>query len=479
MSLLILPQGAAADCQMKQVAKLDVTMSDSSPLAVAEIDYKPAKFLISSGAPRSYMSAATAAEFNLRLRAPDRPFKVNVFGASTDAQLGMPKDFSIGGGFFNNFEFIVGGGDPPRGSAGSLGQNVLGSGDVEYDLSHGNIRLMRVDGCADHMLAYWAKAGESYSQVDLLRQPGWSTATIAPATLNDVAIKVLFSSGNPQSLVSPQAAERVGVKLDSPQVVEVGDIRGMGAGITKSYITRFSKFKIGDEEIRNVQVRIADLGVSAIDMVLGADFFLAHRIYVANEQQKVYFTYNGGPVFDLSRTPIVADRTAAEPEPADAESFSRRGAAFAARRDFDHALADLNRACELDPRNPDYFYQRGRIFAQQGLARRALDEYYRSLELKPDHVLALLARADISLSGKDLLAARADLDAADKFATKQSSIRLELARRYIRLDAFPMVISELDPWIEFHAADFNLAEALNDRCWARASQKCGSCQGTR
>jgi hypothetical protein len=36
-------------------------------------------------------------------------------------------------------------------------------------------------------------------------------------------------------------------------------------------------------------------------MLLGADFFLSHRIFVSNEQHKVYFTYNGGPVFSASR----------------------------------------------------------------------------------------------------------------------------------------------------------------------------------
>ena len=207
-----------------------------------------------------------------------------------------------------------------------------------------------------------------------------------------------------------------------------------------------------------------------IDMLLGADFFLAHRIYVANNQQKMYFTYNGGPVFDLSRTPAVADRTPDETEPTDAEGFSRRGAAFASRRDFDHALADLNRACELDPKNPEYFYQRGQVFSQRGLSARALDEYYRALELKPDHVLALMARADISLSRKDLIAARADLDSVNRMAAKQADIRLALANRYERLDAFSMAIAQLDPWIEFHAVDLRLAEALNGRCWSRASQ---------
>ena len=38
-------------------------------------------------------------------------------------------------------------------------------------------------------------------------------------------------------------------------------------------------------------------------MLLGSDFFLAHHIYVAYSQDKVYFTYNGGPVFDLNALP--------------------------------------------------------------------------------------------------------------------------------------------------------------------------------
>jgi len=35
-------------------------------------------------------------------------------------------------------------------------------------------------------------------------------------------------------------------------------------------------------------------------MLIGADFFLSHRVYVASSQNRLYFTYNGGPVFDLS-----------------------------------------------------------------------------------------------------------------------------------------------------------------------------------
>jgi len=34
-------------------------------------------------------------------------------------------------------------------------------------------------------------------------------------------------------------------------------------------------------------------------MLLGADFFMSHRIYVANGRRMIYFTYNGGPVFSV------------------------------------------------------------------------------------------------------------------------------------------------------------------------------------
>jgi hypothetical protein len=32
-------------------------------------------------------------------------------------------------------------------------------------------------------------------------------------------------------------------------------------------------------------------------MLLGADFLRAHRVYVAHSQRRMYFTYEGGPVF--------------------------------------------------------------------------------------------------------------------------------------------------------------------------------------
>jgi hypothetical protein len=52
-----------------------------------------------------------------------------------------------------------------------------------------------------------------------------------------------------------------------------------------------------------------------VDMLIGADFFLSHRIYVANSQRKLYFTYNGGPVFNLTAEPQGPDNDRAPNSP--------------------------------------------------------------------------------------------------------------------------------------------------------------------
>ncbi len=70
--------------------------------------------------------------------------------------------------------------------------------------------------------------------------------------------------------------------------------------MVRTYIAPFASFKFADgEEIKNARLRVADIDFEIADMLIGADFFLSHRIFVGNNQGKIYFTYNGGPVFDL------------------------------------------------------------------------------------------------------------------------------------------------------------------------------------
>ena len=409
----------------------------------------------------------------------------------------MAKPFSIANANIPNMEFLVAGSEAGSGSSGVLGQNFLVNWNVEYDLAKGAIRLFKDSDCSRQFLAYWDLQNQQPITVtDIEKVSLRYPFAIAHAYINGEKIRVLFDSGASRSLLSLKAAERAGVKVDSPGVIDGGPTRGFGRNMVRTYIAPFASFKFADgEEIKNARLRVADSDLGDADMLIGADFFLSHRIFIGNNQGKIYFTYNGGPVFDLRPTsksaapdqaPDASAQTAdAKPQesnaksqepnanpplavPEDAAALARRGTASAGRGDDERALADLTRAVELAPSNPDYLYERGQILLRRKEPTKALDDFNAALELRPDFIPALLSRAQMRINMRNVPEARADLDAVDRIAAKQADARFELALEYLRADLLPPTIAQFDIWMAAHREDSRMAIALSGRCKARA-----------
>jgi tetratricopeptide (TPR) repeat protein len=155
-------------------------------------------------------------------------------------------------------------------------------------------------------------------------------------------------------------------------------------------------------------------------------------------------------------------------EPKDAAAYSRRGTAFAARRDFQHAIADLTQACELAPDEPNYFYERGIARRDSGQPVPALADFDQAIKIKFDHVPALTARAELRLQNGDAATAVEDLEAADRAAAKEADVRYRLGLDYQHADLMPQSVAQLDLWIAAHGDDARLGAALGNRCWAKA-----------
>jgi len=460
--------------------------------------------MLDSGAFWSVISAAAAEQFKLGTR-PWFGVTVQGVGGTTSASLATVKKFNLAGVELSNIQFVVGGSEVGSDAVGVLGQNFLEKFDVEYDLANGMIRLLKDTDCSHVVLAYWVKPDQPYSVLDIARTTPQEPHTATAVYINGVKTHVWFDTGAWASVLSLKAAERAGVKLDTPGVIDVGYTSGIGPSLVKSYIATFSSLKFGDEgeEIQHARLRIADMDLGATDMLIGSDFFLSHRIFVANSQHRLYFTYNGGPVFNLasqsaahsqpSATAQLSAQSSTQPEPsdlpspplspqsavtpsadkkpddpADAAALVRRGAAFAGRRDFDHALADLNRAVELEPTNAGYLYQRGRVFWLKGDGAAALADFDNALELEPTHLQARMARAEFRTAAKDIPGATADLDVVDRLLAKPSNIRLDMARIYESAELFGPAVIQYDFWIPAHPEDAQRAAAYARRCLDRA-----------
>jgi tetratricopeptide (TPR) repeat protein/predicted aspartyl protease len=491
----LLPFASYAACK-RSAAELPVTIQGTRPVIDAKFNGQDVKLLFDSGASFSMISSAAVEQYKLATGPAPFGFVMRGVGGSTMPSIAIVKTFTIANVDVRNLGFLVSGNEVGGGGGvGLMGQNFLEKWDVEYDLAKGMIRLLKDEDCRKSFLAYWVKPGEPFTTISIQKTSPTEPLTMGAAYVNGVKIRVIFDTGAALSVLTLKAAERAGVKIDSPGVADGGLFRGIGRNFVKTYVAPFDSFKFEDgEEIKHIRLRVADLNLEEADMLLGSDFFLSHRIFVANSQSKLYFTYNGGPVFNLKTATQpapdapVADPTAGASQPSqagqegqsgsedhkaadehlDAAALVRRGTASAGRRDFEHALADLTRASELEPTNAEYIYLRGQVYLQKGDADKGVADVDRTLELKPDHVHALMTRAELRIRANKPADARADLDAIDKFAAKQADIRYQLGFAYQRINLQPSAITQFDLWIPTHDEDARLANARNGRCRARA-----------
>ncbi len=494
MVLAAAAQPVRAACSLGKEASLPVTMLGAEPTVEVKLDGKPARLTVDSGAFFSTLSPAGAGQ--LGLRTYPAPFGLHVMGVNGEAEVSATKvaSFGLAGVQVPNVEFLVGGGslDGAMGLMGLLGRNVLNVADVEYDLAHGQLNLLKPQGCGSQPLAYWSSTPPSV--LEMSRRSDRDTSASGYVRINGHDLRATFDTGSNSSVLTRAGARKAGLSVDGPGAVRAGYTTGLGRKRLASWIVPVDSIKVGDEEIKHTKVRVGDLEMADVDMLIGADFFLSHHVYIANSQRRIYFTYNGGPVFDLSvksnaapppeptstvaaasspgagagASAPAASATPTTDEPTDADGYSRRGQAYVARRDYVHALADLSRAVELAPDNPRYLRERAQLrlaTRQPFLAMADLDQV---LKLTPDDAEAHLIRARLRASGRDRAGEEADVDAADKAAPKQADLRIALGSFYTALDRYDQAVAQYDQWLAAHAGDSREPAALNGRCWARA-----------
>jgi tetratricopeptide (TPR) repeat protein/predicted aspartyl protease len=484
----LLPLPTHAECK-RAALELPVTIAGTRAIINTKINHKDARFLFDSGMFFSMMSEASAAEYQLKVGMAPFGLRISGVGGTATPGLAIVKVFTLANIDIPNVEFLVGGGDGGNATVGILGQNFLEKWNVEYDLAKGMIRLFRDTDCNGKFLAYWAtQQSLPYTEMHIDKVTPQKPHAIGSAYVNGEKIRAIFDSGAFASTLSLKAAERAGIKIDAPGVTDGGFIRGIGGSLVKSYIVPFASFKFADgEEIKNARLRVADMHLDIADMLLGADFFLSHRVFVANSQDKIYFTYNGGPVFNLKAADAKvaalpgdgadpaapggikppADAKPAASGPEDADALARRGTASAARHDYDGALTDLTRALELDSGNPEYLYERGRVLVAKQEYPKALADFDRAIELKPDYVVALMSRAEMRIGAKRPAEAITDLEAVDKIAAKQSDVRFEMGFAYERAERFAPAIVQFDLWLAAHGDDARRFYAYQGLCHGR------------
>lgn len=462
----------AGQCQQRKIGELPIEMSGSLPIVSTKINGTAVRFFLSAGSAYSMIWSDAARRYQLPIT------KGYIATVNTFEFLGVP---------FSNVQFTIrnSSADDP---AGFIGQNVLQISDEEYDLANGVVRFFKPLGCDQQPLAYWATT-IPYTSVPLQSKFEGFLTLVATSVVNGRDITAWLSTGSPRSYLSLDAAARIGITPTSPGVTYVAT-----TGLGKVWSAPVDSFQLGGEKVGHTHLLFVEYARMPYDMVLGNDFFLSHRIYVAYGQNKLYFTYNGGPLFNLDLPQVLAGKETppatldlsahaasttggqAEPgAPNDADGFRREGMAYAAMREFDRALADLTRACGIAPTDAENYYDRGTIYWQAEQFKAALDDFSTAIRLQPGDMDAHLARAQLLRLHPDANPAatsadiETDLAAASRLAAPDAAVRLSLYFEYQEIRDYSAALSQINQWLDKHPVKNDQALGLNDRCWLRAS----------
>lgn len=472
IGILLAGQAWADGCQLKEYGTLPVEMIGNRAITTVKINGADTHFILDTGAFFNTMSNANALSLGLKLELAPFGFRVNGVGGSASVQQAHVKQFGILGTTLENIDFIVGGSDAGH---GLLGANLLDVADLEIDLAHGKMTLFKADHCDKASLAYWVKDGQyNVADIESSDHKG-DRRTFFDVTINGKKVRALLDSGAVATVLGRDAAERVGIDLNAPDVRAGGKSSGIGAKVMKSWIVNIDTFSVGTETIQHSQMQVIDGKIgNNTDMLLGVDFLLAHHMFIGNGKKKAYFTYNGGRVFTFASASSDSDKPDAGAgvdesgdKPKTAEDYFLLGQAHLSRGETNAAQADLDEAIRLTPDNSAYYVARAKAHEAGKQFDAELADLDKALSLDPKNTDALMMRAGLRFARKDRAGAASDVTAAADLAPPGSPLERAVASFYIRLDQPFTALPLLGNWIRRHDDDAKLGDALAERCWAR------------
>ncbi len=319
---------AAEGCKMLQIGEVDITMNGPEPLMAASINGHEVHMLLDTGAGRSLIWKSAAKDLGLSLQYDSGQFYG--VGGGQQASLAWVDDLGFAGGHIHKVQLYASGrGGFEDGTAGVIGEDLLSSMDVEIDLSAGKLRMFKPKNCKGDEVVYWSDSFFMVPMQNLNLHSSWPEAEVS---LGGHTVLALFDTGASFSGVSKEGLRASGVSPET-SASDAGSTHGIGSKGVDTQVAKFPQLTIGQETIQHARLRIADLFEddravqlgsliarstmeAKPDMLLGADFFLAHRVLIARSQGKIYFTYKGGPIF--SAPPATVETPAPNVPPAGA-----------------------------------------------------------------------------------------------------------------------------------------------------------------
>jgi predicted aspartyl protease len=299
--LLGVTTAAQADCKLAEMAKLPLEIRGNQAFIPGKLRGEPIRVLVDTGAGRTMFDLSVVKKAGLSIE--DAPYRAMGLGGEMRLQQATFDDLEIGGMKVPTKRLLVNASGFRGAFAGLLGFDFFGKVDIELNFKAGEMKLFQPADCEGSVLAYWAP--DKADSVDMLAS---KDGIEIPVSINGATFRASLDTGAYTSVAGRKVADYFGLETSG-----AGKSYGADNRALENAFHKFETFEIGAETIRNPTMRLssgmatgfANTGSrmedrsGAVDVLLGFDFMRSHRIFVSNSQRRVYFTYEGGPVFPV------------------------------------------------------------------------------------------------------------------------------------------------------------------------------------
>ena len=408
---------AASNC-ITGAVEWPIRLSAGNKLLIdGSINGQKIDIALDTGAMNTQIMRSEAARLGLK-PSWTRGFRMWGVGGETDVEHVLVDEIKIGQATRKNwYMFVTGEQDVGGEFSVLLGDDFFQHFDVEFDLAHSAVRLFLAKDCVASM-AYWTTDAVGELAIEPVKEA--QPRIVFIVQINRRPVRAVLDSGAANTLLNKSVAAQLGVAPGMPGVVAAGRTSGVGKSAVDVWIAPFQSLAIGSETIADAIIPFAELP-NEIPMLLGADFLRAHRVLVAHSQRKVYFTYAGGPMFQLANY-----EAALGINPRNANALLGRAKALFDKKEYERAIADYDSVVRINPQLADAFIGRGNAWGAKGDLDRAFADYDAAVGIDPQSARAFANRASIWYERKDY--DRAIADVARAIAIDPRLVRAYLLR---------------------------------------------------
>ncbi|OAG77622.1 Aspartyl protease [Acetobacter malorum] len=274
-------------CHHERIARVPLHDDQGFLNIPVEINKHAASMIVDTGAEGSLLSPEAAERFQVQLDPSVHTLMQGTGGMGRMVPNVVVRSLTLGGLETGPVSMPVG--DLPGKPVtqppveGLVGGDLLSHYDVEFNVAEGWLTFWSVKsgssacaGPADWHVIYRAVPLESAGR-----------RVIVQVLLDDKPLRALVDSGARSRILSDKAAEKLGVSARTLAADPGGLTSGVDGHQQVYHWHRFQTFQIGQEQEKAPVLTVAPIHDS-VDMLLGSDWFAAHRVWISYQTGMLY-----------------------------------------------------------------------------------------------------------------------------------------------------------------------------------------------